>query len=36
VAQVVPVQIDLGELIAVHASTRPGSRRFDAIGQQHE
>ena len=34
VSQIMPVQVDLGELVSVHAATRPGSRRFDPIGQQ--
>src|SRR5262249_11120946 len=35
-AQIVPVQIDLGELVAVHASTHPGPRPFNAVRLQHE
>ena len=34
--QVVPVQIDLRELIAIDPSARPGTRRLDAMRQQHE
>jgi hypothetical protein len=36
VSQIMPVQVDLSELIAVHAPTRPGSRGFDPVREQHE
>jgi hypothetical protein len=32
VSQMMPMQVDLGELVPVHPATRPGSRRFDPIG----
>ena len=34
--QIVKVQIDLGELLAMHPSARPGSRRFDTMRAQHD
>ena len=30
VSPIMPMQVDLNELVAVHASTRPGANRFDA------
>ena len=36
VPQVVPVQIDLRELLAIDPSACPGPRRLDAVSEQHE
>src|SRR5688572_20230460 len=35
-AQVVPVQIDFGELVAIDSSVRSCPRGLDAVGQQNE
>ena len=34
VSEIVPVQVALGEMIAIHASMCPGPSRFDPIRQQ--
>jgi hypothetical protein len=36
VSQVVPVQIDLRELLAIHPSARPGPCRLDAVRDEYE
>jgi len=36
VPEIMPVEIDLGELVAIHASTRASPPRLDSVRQQHQ